>query len=138
MPCLFCGGDRQAPDHHARCDGRQGRRDAAAGVADGPPVLPPMRFNGADYTPERDDDRLTSQLASIVSLMRDGRWRTLAAIAEHTGHPEASISAQLRHLRKERFGAHTVNRTHLGGGLYRYQLVLCRRDGERAGVSNGD
>lgn len=27
--CLFCGGDAHAADHADRCDGRQGRREAA-------------------------------------------------------------------------------------------------------------
>lgn len=29
QPCLFCGGDPSAPDHRARCDGRQGAVEAA-------------------------------------------------------------------------------------------------------------
>jgi hypothetical protein len=28
-PCLFCGGDASEPDHVDRCDGRQGRVEAA-------------------------------------------------------------------------------------------------------------
>lgn len=80
-------------------------------------------FNGADYTPERDWGRLTTQIGRVYASMKDGRWRTLREIADATGDPEASISAQLRHLRKERFGAHTVNRKHIKAGLYKYQLV---------------
>lgn len=90
-------------------------------------TLPPM-FDGADYAPDRDDARLSSQLVDIQSLMRDGEWRSLNAIAQTTGHPEASISAQLRHLRKPRFGGHVVNRRHVGGGLYEYQLVVARAE----------
>ena len=80
-------------------------------------------FNGADYVPERDWDRLTTQIGRVFNCMKDKRWRTLKEIAESTGDPEASISAQLRHLRKDRFGGHAVNRKHMGSGLYRYQLV---------------
>jgi len=29
QPCLFCGGDPSEPDHLKRCDGRQGRVEAA-------------------------------------------------------------------------------------------------------------
>lgn len=83
----------------------------------------PPRFDGADYSHSRDAIRLTGQLSRIWNLMRDGRPRSLAAIAEATGDPEASISAQLRHLRKSRFGAHTVKRTSLGGGLYLYSVI---------------
>jgi len=42
--------------------------------------------------------------------MLSGRWLTLGAIREKTGDAEASISAQLRHLRKEKHGSH-VNDT---------------------------
>lgn len=80
-------------------------------------------FNGADYTPARDDDRLSLQHERIFNLMRDGAWRTLDEIGAATGDPVASVSAQLRHLRKPRFGAHLVEREYVGGGLYRYRLL---------------
>lgn len=80
------------------------------------------RFNGSDYEPRRDDTRLAGQQARIRDLMVDGRWRTLREIADATGAPEASVSAQLRHLRKPRFGGWLVEKTHLGRGLYRYRL----------------
>ncbi len=80
-------------------------------------------FNGADYIPDRDWDRLTTQLGRIFNCMKDGEWRTLSSIHDVTGDPEASISAQLRHLRKDHFGSHTVNRKHMGSGLYKYQLI---------------
>ncbi len=84
-----------------------------------------LRFNGADYVPERDNPRLGRQLSLIFNLMKDASWRTLSEIANKTGEPEASISAQLRHLRKERFGSHTVNRRHEEGkALYEYQLIV--------------
>lgn len=79
-------------------------------------------FNGEDYDPLRDNSRLSAQLNRIKNLMFDGKSRTLREIAEITGDPEASISAQLRHLRKERFGAHTVNKKYLGSGLYTYAV----------------
>jgi len=37
-------------------------------------------------------------------------WVTLAELAEKTKFPPASISAQLRHLRKEKYGAWKVER----------------------------
>ena len=82
-----------------------------------------LRFDGDDYVPPRDDPRLTKQYHRIFALMRDGAWRSLPAIERATGDPPASISAQLRHMRKARFGGHTVNRRYLGDGLYEYQLV---------------
>lgn len=82
-----------------------------------------LRFNGADYQPERDNQRLTGQIERVWTFMRGGDWRTLADIAAATGDPEASVSAQLRHLRKTRFGGHQVERRHVGGGLYEYRVV---------------
>ena len=80
-------------------------------------------FNGPEYKPERDKKRLTNQLEDIKKLMFDGKWRTLAEISQITGHPESSISAQLRHLRKPRFGSYTVEREHLLNGLYKYRVI---------------
>lgn len=82
-----------------------------------------LRFNGADYVPERDDERLSGQIHRVWNVMVDGKWRTLKNISSLTGDPEASISAQLRHLRKPRFGQHTVERRYLGNGLYEYRLL---------------
>lgn len=81
-------------------------------------------FNGPEYDAKRDGDRLWVQHRRIFALMRDGIWRTLQEIADHTGDPTPSVSAQLRHLRKKRFGAHTVERQHVGRGLYEYRLIL--------------
>ena len=84
-------------------------------------------FDGPAYRPEHDRDRLTGQLKRIVDVMRDGEWRTLEEIAEATHDPEASISAQLRHLRKPRFGSHTVLKRRRGDpkcGCYEYRLLL--------------
>ena len=83
-----------------------------------------LRFNGSDYDPDRDDERLTGQILRVLECMKDGKWRTLDAIASITADPPASISAQLRHLRKPRFGGHTVNKDYLGEGLWAYQLVI--------------
>lgn len=85
--------------------------------------MQPTAFDGADYQPARDDARLTNQLKRVFNCMRDGQWRSLSLIADATGDPEPSISAQLRHLRKPKHGQHTVNKKHIGDGLYVYQLI---------------
>jgi hypothetical protein len=41
-------------------------------------------------------------------------WMTLGELARKTKFPEASISAQLRHLRKEEHGAYDVERRRRG------------------------
>lgn len=81
------------------------------------------RFNGSDYIPARDDVRLTGQLLRIWSVVCDQQWRSLEEISNRTGDPAASVSAQLRHLRKPRFGAHTVEKSYLGNGLYKYRVI---------------
>lgn len=84
-------------------------------------------FNGPAYEPEHDRVRLSVQYARIFNLMSDAEWRTLDEIAKLTGDPPASISAQLRHMRKARFGAHAVDKERIGEpgkGLWTYRLVV--------------
>lgn len=83
-------------------------------------------FDGSDYDHRVDAPRLARQHEVIRDLMADGRWRTLSEIAQATCYHEASISAQLRHLRKERFGSYRVEKRHRGDrarGLYEYRLL---------------
>ena len=84
-------------------------------------------FDGPAYEPVHDKVRLTGQIERVFNCMRDGNWRTLDEIARQTGDPHASVSAQLRHLRKTKFGSHTVNRQARGdrsNGLWEYQLEV--------------
>jgi len=84
-----------------------------------------LSFDGPDYVPSLDFERLTGQLRRIFDCMKDGRWRTLNEIEEITGDGQASISAQLRHLRKARFGSHEVEKRRrgaLGSGWWEYRL----------------
>ena len=85
-------------------------------------------FNGSDYVPERDNPRLKGQLLRVWQQIRDGRWQTLRAIADATGDPEASVSAQLRHLRKDRFGGFEIDKRHVKNGLFEYRLVTDHED----------
>ena len=85
------------------------------------------QFNGSDYLPSRDKIRLETQLERIVHLMRDKRWRTLSEICTITGDPHASVSAQLRHLRKKAFGRHSVEKKHVEHGLFKYRLILASK-----------
>jgi hypothetical protein len=78
----------------------------------------------------RDVDRLSGQTRRIYELMCDGQWRTLEQIEEETGDPQASISAQLRHLRKHRFGGHQIDKRRVVYGnnlssdaLWEYKLT---------------
>lgn len=83
-------------------------------------------FNGPYYDPSEDDERLTKQHDRIKRVMLDGVWRSLKDIAKLTRDPQASISAQLRHLRKRRFGNWNVETRARGSredGLYEYRLL---------------
>lgn len=85
-----------------------------------------MRFSGPAYDPAFDKDRLTKQIGRIFHLMIDGQWRTLQEIESVTGYGQASISANLRHLRKPRFGFYNVERRRHGDktqGLWEYRVT---------------
>ena len=79
--------------------------------------------DGATYVHERDGERLDKQHNRVLAALREDRWWTLAELAERTGDPEASISARLRDLRKERFGSHKIDRRYVRKGLHEYRLI---------------
>lgn len=84
------------------------------------------RFNGPDYVPELDNVRLVGQCLRVFNCMEEGSWRTLGEIEYITGDPQASISAQLRHLRKKRFGGYVIKKRRRGdrkNGLFEYKLL---------------
>ena len=87
-----------------------------------------LRFDGPDYDPELDQERLSSQFLRIRRLMMDNQhtWLTLGEIEDSLGYPQASISAQLRHMRKRRFGSFVVQKRRRGEGrqgLWEYRVV---------------
>ena len=84
-------------------------------------------FDGDTYEAEHDQARLTGQIGRIFDCMSDGEWRTLDEIASTTDDPHASVSAQLRNLRKENFGGHVVQKRSRGErdrGLWEYRLEV--------------
>jgi hypothetical protein len=83
----------------------------------------PTLFDGVTFEPAQDAARLTGQLERVRNLMCDGQWRTLSEIAVRVGGSEAGVSARLRDLRKEKFGAHTVERKRVDGGLWVYRVI---------------
>lgn len=56
----------------------------------------------------------------VLSLMRDGQWRTLEEIAGQTSMSEPSASARLRDLRKDEFGGWRVEKRLRDKDLYEY------------------
>ena len=67
---------------------------------------------GPAYDKNIDEPALSSQRNRIKHwlLPNDHLWFTLAELSVQLGYPEASISAQLRHLRKPQFGGYLINK----------------------------
>lgn len=88
------------------------------------------RFDGSDYEPELDDERLTGQILRVYETLRDHPWSTVAEIARMTHDPPQSVAAQVQHLRKERFGAYPVHKRRRGNvGNYWEYFVGKKGDG---------
>ena len=79
-------------------------------------------FDGETYESDLDHGRLAAQLHAVRQFMADGQWRRLAEISEAVGAPEASVSARLRDLRKDKFGAHAVARRRCAPGTFEYRV----------------
>ena len=80
---------------------------------------------GTAYSERMDGKRLALQHERIRDYMLRHSWKTLAEIKDALGYPESSISAQLRHLRKPRFGSYVVEkrRRKPGGGTWEYRVM---------------
>lgn len=90
-------------------------------------AFPAHKFSGATYEIQHDEKRLTGQLLRIFDLVKDGQWRTLDEISKHTQAPHASVSAQLRNLKKQSFGSHGLEKRSRGdrsNGLFEYRLIV--------------
>ena len=62
----------------------------------------------------------------VLDLMRDGQWRTLREIEAVTGGSATGISAKMRDLRKQEFGAHYLCAENQGDGVWLYRLTVNR------------
>lgn len=69
----------------------------------------PNAFDGALYNPATDDQRLYRQIGRVFNALANGRWWSLTDLAAVTDDPVASISAQLRHLRKAKHGSWIID-----------------------------
>lgn len=99
--------------------------DAGMGdAAQNPAPTQQLRFDGETFDADLDQGRLGQQMLDVLAVIRDGRWHSLAEISQQTGHPEASVSARLRDLRKARFGGHRVERRRSGAqaGTHEYRI----------------
>ena len=80
-------------------------------------------FDGVTYNKDKDFKRLSGQLKKVYNLMKDNQWRDLQSIIDVCGGTEASISARLRDLRKEKFGAFRVDSKRVKNGLWMYRVL---------------
>jgi len=81
---------------------------------------------GPAYNEAIDGKRIKRQHETIRDfLLRHHHcWHTLEYLSRTLGYPEASISAQLRHLRKPRFGSYVVEkRRRANAGLWEYRVL---------------
>jgi hypothetical protein len=97
--------------------------------------LPP--FPGTAYDPKIDGLRLLKQYEHIRDYMltmaesdrrfrhRSEGFRTLQEIEQATGHLTASVSAQLRNLKKPEFGSYLLEKRRRApdGGTWEYKLM---------------
>lgn len=70
---------------------------------------------------------IVGQTLRVYQALSAGAWLTLPELHRITGDPVASISAQIRHLRKPEFGGHTIDRRRRGidaRGLFEYRMQL--------------
>ena len=83
-------------------------------------------FGGETYDAPLDRERLKTLLERVKARMLSGHWYTIAELAAAAGgRSEASISARIRDLRKEKFGGYRVEarrREPLKLGLFEYRL----------------
>ena len=82
-------------------------------------------FDGSDYKSKHDKNRLKGQILRVFNAVKLGGWFTLDELHHITNDPHASISAQLRHLRKEKFGSYNIEKRPRGdrsNGLWEYRL----------------
>jgi len=83
-------------------------------------------FDGETYIPELDKVRLTGMLGRVYEVMKDGNWHTLRQLSEKVRGSEASVSARIRDLRKEKFGGFEVERRRglLNYSTHYYRLIV--------------
>jgi len=86
---------------------------------------------GPAYEERIDNKRIMTQMEIIREFMLgisfNQTYLTLKEIADATKIPEASVSAQLRHLRKTRFGAYRVDKRRRGQ-LWEYIVLSPTED----------
>ena len=101
---------------------------------EGKTTQPALIFDGAAFDAQLDSERLTGQLLAVrdyLSQIEGGRFATVDEIASALGFPECSVSAQVRNLRKPRYGGYKVESKRLTeNGLFGYRFARFSSGGE--------
>ena len=74
-----------------------------------------------------------TQIDRLMNALRSADWLTLPELYAKTNDPIASISANIRNLRKPEHGSREIKRRRRRGNLFEYHLV-----GDEPIESNGD
>ena len=83
-----------------------------------------MSTYGPAYEEKLDGKRINKQMRTIRDYMLAGGWHTLDHISTMLGYPEGSVSANLRHLRKARFGGYLVDKRRIkSAGTWEYRVL---------------
>lgn len=84
-------------------------------------------FDGDTYEPLQDKERLETLFERVKSTMAGAQWWTLEELAAQAKGSQASVSARIRDLRKERFGGWEIVRRRLQSapesGVWEYQMT---------------
>ena len=91
-----------------------------------------ISFDGPCFDWELDHSRLTTLMALVFVVIKNGvRWYTVERIQFEIRSKyqkkcsQTSVSAILRHFRKEKYGSHTVNTRRVKKtGLFEYQFIF--------------
>ena len=87
-----------------------------------------MNFEGKTFDAVLDGPRLSSQLERVKAVLKNGQWITLRMLAHAVGGSEASVSARIRDMRKEKFGGFHIERRRdpkdPSSGVWQYRLII--------------
>lgn len=90
-----------------------------------------VKIDGFAYEPDLDEERLRTQMRQVFSILKSTYdWLTVEQISNIMGErfdvqaPEASVSAQIRNLRKRANGGYLIRgRYRKGARIYEYKLI---------------
>lgn len=93
-------------------------------------------FDGTHFDWKLDHARLTTQMALIFLVIKDGKFRTVQEIQGRIWKvffrqcSQTSISAVLRHFRKPKYGSHIVHTRRVAeSGLFEYRFEFNKGQG---------